>query len=441
MGVHPIRKKPGSCVFRLALIVLCAAAGLCFLASPSFGQTGKDRGALAIPESQIQYGLQRTVPIQPAAIVDSPPPVASARPSTPPVGTPIAAESLPRADETQLLALEAEEKQLLVDFADEHPQVIAVRARIKVIREILARRPAAVRPVETDVPLPPLGNIPPLPSSSFVNQPGVTGPGTGRGWSVLPDIQSTKPAAPPALPAEPIQVISFTTPLGNSERKPLEVNPEVKTLTQPLPPTPTPAAADPGPLPPVCTGEKLKVIQQPTSPPAGEVRPAPAAPPEKERTASQAPQQVQLEHRPEGSSLPSLLVALIGFFAVLVVGLILHVTALCYIMRRFGKQLSSLMALQSALPTQPWPSAGAALATFSRDELPGSGQPGPTSDSTSAEAPPSVPPERRFDLGPTYEEEVRRLAEEAQSQEAAVLEEIFRDNVRLLAQIGTESEE
>lgn len=112
---------------------------------------------------------------------------------------------------------------------------------------------------------------------------------------------------------------------------------------------------------------------------------------------------------------------LIGLF----LGLLVHMVALLWVVRRLGRQLAPLFRLE----------------VVNRGESQGSAATGPISYSrvVCADEPlgarETVNPQRKFDLGPSYEDELAQKIKDKKQQENAILEEVFQQNVQLQSQI------
>jgi hypothetical protein len=256
---------------------------------------------------------------------------------------------------------------------------------------------APVVPVVSVLPVPDNGCVPPP-----VNCQGAC--------SVLRQVshsqaEETPPPPSQSLPPVP-QVVPATAPL------PLQPLPAAPGPIPPAPPPPAPEAAKPVAHPEERSAPTTVVI---TSPAPAQAPPAPV------REASEpAPANVLRDL--------TLLHALIAV-AAFVVGPLLSVLAGVFLLRRFTGRNSPLFRVEFVNNGQGLalvgPAAGGTVEAH-RVAVP------------AAEGPPSTA--QRFDIGPTYEQELlhRQLAE--QQKDEATLRHIFEQNLQLLEQIEAQPE-
>jgi hypothetical protein len=115
-----------------------------------------------------------------------------------------------------------------------------------------------------------------------------------------------------------------------------------------------------------------------------------------------------------------------GVFAASLLGPLVFVAVLVLFLRRYGKRSGTLFRIEfvgnQAPPSGYWvPAQPPAAATPAKEQA------HPSEDAETGE---------RFELGPTYEEEMRLREDQTRQHEEAVLRQLFEENVRLRDQMA-----
>jgi len=299
-----------------------------------------------------------------------------------------------------LLPLLIEEKRLLAEVGPEHPTVLSLRERIRAVRDYLERNPPS-----------PAVSLPPIRTEPTAG---------GSAWPL---------AEPPA-----------------------RVKPPPEKKAAPPPATVAPPAAKVR----VGLGVSLPGSGEECSMAAREERPvsentsdgsaaAPSSAESPKRLAAPEPNNfvVGMDERRE-HSLPRFWRTLLGQALVtgglLLAALVIHLVGLSLILRRFSKRfawsaraascaLATGCNMQSTARAAPASSGGAAALVLPSEEPPR------TAPGVAIEHAPGRQTGERFDVGPTYQEEMR-LSQEAESQrQEGLLRHIFQDNLRLHARL------
>ncbi len=381
----------------LILGAWCLVSAL--LALPSAGQA---QPTPALPESpspaiQPAEGMSSARPLSPCplpALPDLPgcnpgPAEVTARASAsaPSASLPSPSTAPGTREERILLPLLLQERALLEDYGPDHPEVCNLRARIETVRDFLLRHP---EPALADRP-----------------EPARAAPSVARmaPGNITPASLTSPPATetPPACQVPTVVVVNQVPGAPNLSNLPI-----VPTASTPLEPSlaasTVPAATAGPPAPNPVEEKKVVVPAQPAPPPS--------------------------------DPLPLDRWQLLGMLAAFLVGLLVHIIALFFIIRRNGERepvyrvelLNAPPHLTSASPSQ--------LATVAEQQ--GLRLYTDTPEATEAPAASAVEakPEPEFDLGLTYEEEKRLNEELGRQEEEAMLRHLLEQNVQLRAEIA-----
>jgi hypothetical protein len=116
---------------------------------------------------------------------------------------------------------------------------------------------------------------------------------------------------------------------------------------------------------------------------------------------------------------------LIGIVGAVFLGVLIHLIALVFIMRRYGTHLAQVFRVELVNPT----AAGfvGQVSAAGAQTVAAGPAPEEVTQSSTAET---------FDIGPTYAEEMQQKQEALRQQEEAVLRHIFELNVQMREQLG-----
>jgi hypothetical protein len=303
-------------------------------------------------------------------------------------------------DERILLPLLLQERMLREEYGRNHPEVRTIQSRIEAAREFLRQHP---EPQPAEKPEPAKAAVPPQtqPSASIAPAKFTAPAGNENGWPVLPAVVMVPPTQGgsgllnlPIVPTAPAP-IQFSRP---DPVKPVTVPPvsHPNRAEEPKPGATT-APADPRPL-------------------AG-------APLEASRDKS------------DGLWLgPWQLVEILAAF---LVGLLVHIAALFFIIRRNGEREAVYrVELVNAPPLMAVPNPAHLAGTAEERGLrlyPGFAEQTATREVFSGG---EEKPGQEFDLGPTYEEEQRLKEENRRQEEEAMLRHILEQNLHLRTEIA-----
>jgi len=136
------------------------------------------------------------------------------------------------------------------------------------------------------------------------------------------------------------------------------------------------------------------------------------------------------------------LLQVVGVFAASFIGPLVLVLLLFLILRRQRRRDGALFRIEvvgnpapatafwvAATPTVTPPTGPASVSTAAT----------PPAETEQAEAVPPAETGERFDIGPSYEDELRLREERKRQQEEAVLRQLFEENVRLREQMDQEA--
>jgi len=290
-------------------------------------------------------------------------------------------------EEQVLLPLLLEDKALSADFGPEHPQVIAVRARIELVRDYLAHHPT--QPKHRAEPSSPANSS-------------RTGSDNHKGDLILTNGDGSAPSSGARVGSEiPREQLMLPAATGISPR----LWPEEKIAVSPIPP-----AVIAGPP------ETTVVSDKEPEGPGKTLTSPPAAP-----SVSALPAARPFPAGRDSSFLTTTLLQLVGSLGALLTGLLIHVVALLFLLRRYGAQLAPLFRVElvhtqttgnTAPSSVPSPGAVPLLPEEAEEQGP-----------------------EQFAFGPTYEEVRRLKAETGKQQQEGLLRELFQQNVRLREQL------
>jgi len=325
--------------------------------------------------------------------------------------------------EESLVPLLIEEKKLLTFCGPEHPQLLEVRERIQEIRAYLQRH-KQVSPAQAEHPLLPLISEPVAP-----------------GTRILP------PPEPPRQPIQPITLATYQVQL------PPQLPAAVERATSPLAVAVVPPASPKGqgrllsPEKKECTpsevAKKNRAKGVKTDPSSAVPPPFQLLPLDTARACDQA---LEAHLTKEGQlakiCLGVLSVHLFGIMGTLLVaGLFIHILALVVILRWYGKWFARRISTEFVR----MPLAGGATPEIARaprnltEETPALAVPADVAPEVvsgeEAEEESGLVTGERFELGPTYEEEMRMRQEAERQREAAILRHIFEENMRMRLQL------
>ena len=280
--------------------------------------------------------------------------------------------SQPSAVEAQyLLPLLLEEKRLLTEVGPEHPTVLALRERIRAVRDYIERHPP-----EPAVSLPPLRTAPTVVRTAW---PTAEPPAPPKRMLE----EKTSPPPPPPPPAAKVQVRPAVSLPGGGEEC---------------------SMATPDERPSVIARDGAAGVLSST-----ESTKQPAAP----EPHSLVVETVERRAEPSPPLWGTLLGQALVMGSLLLAALMIHLVGLSIILRQFSKRFALSAGAPSAALVAPSAAPGAAI-----------------------ESAPSSPTAERFDVGPTYQDEMRLNQErENQQQDDGLLRHIFQDNLRLHAQL------
>jgi hypothetical protein len=336
------------------------------------------------------------------------------------VGNEGAGQEVPwNVEEQVLLPLLLEEKNLLANYGPGHPDVRSVRERIQIVREYLAQHPPAPPPTILR-PQPPMS--PPTP---FREVPSAAASTTS--WSA--------PTRPLPFPAVRSQILEPGGQDDSSEAKERFGNTQTITRSWPKPSRPAgfsavtspilqpgPAAVS-SPVSPPTTAETRDKGAHPSavvsdSPPVQVVASAPGA------VGDSSAGQSSREQPRSNTFFETGFGQLLGILGAVFLGVLVHLIALVFILRRYGVHLARVFRVELVNPS----------AVGFVGQVSTAAQPVATGPAIE-DVPPSSTAET-FDLGPTYAEEMRQKQEALHQQEEAVLRSIFELNMQMRAQLG-----
>jgi hypothetical protein len=305
-------------------------------------------------------------------------------------------------DDRILLPLLLQERMLLQEYGHDHPEVRTIQSRIETAREFLRQHP---EPQPAERPQPPVAVVPPRPQTPASIAPATFTPpaGTETLWpSRLPAV-AVVPRTPDGSDSLNLSIVP-TAPAPIQASRPKPANPVS------VPPTPT--INRPGEQIPVATS-----VAADTRPPS---RSSPVEPsPEKRGSLSLGPWE------------------LVGILAAFLVGLLVHIVALFFIIRRNGEREAVYrVELVNAPPLMAVPSSGQLASAAEERGLrmyPGTAE-GTEARKLSSEE--EEKPDPEFDLGLTYEEEQRLNEEIRRQEEEAMLRQLLEKNLQLRTDIA-----
>ena len=343
------------------------------------------------------------------------------------------------AAERALLGLLAQEQALLARYGAEHPDICAVRGRLAVVRDLL-ERPSA------------------MPAEGPEEPPGrMKGGWQAEESEPLPEVFGEFTPAGCWVPVGPLHPVFFQ-PVAERPANLPQPREQATNSGEPATIFCQPLAAEPLALPvsfeansavaPVLPATSDSEPEQPTirsAEPAATVCQPPAAEPSEPQGSFEAKNVVVSNPLVTGHIEPEqpLLLAPIpelgteadrslrmpsgimwywaGMMITVLAALILHLAALLYLFRRFGRPAAV------AVPTQAM--APAALLTAARTGAP----PDPDEDAVAAVESAAV---AALGLGLTYAKDRQSIEEVARRQEEALMRQVFADNLRLQAQLA-----
>jgi hypothetical protein len=402
-------------------------------------------GQMNTPDSPTQY--RQTKPLKPAGVVEPRPglaalPAQQLWPGAQPSGWRGETEPKPaggyqlewsrdeanlqpsaEVTEESLVPLLIEERKLLTFCGPEHPQLLEVRERIQEIRAYLQRH-KPVPPAKAEHPLLPLISEPVVPCTR-----------------ILP------PPEPPRQPIQPIALATYQVQL------PPLLPAAVERATPPVAVGVVPQASPKGQGPllspekkegtssEVAKKSRAKAVK--TVPASAVPLPSQSLPLDTARACDQA---LEAHLTKEGQlaklCLGMLSVHLFGIMGTLLVaGLFIHILALVVILRWYGKWFVRRISTQFVrMPLAGGTTPGIARAPRElTEETPALAVPAQVAPEVvsgeEAEEESGLVTGERFELGPTYEEEMRMRQEAEKQREAAILRHIFEENMRMRLQL------
>ena len=319
-------------------------------------------------------------------------------------------ETPSNVEDQVLLPLLLEEKRLLEDYGPDHADVRSVRERIQLVREHLARR----RPARPQTVLAPLPSIP--VQTPYREVPSTTASTNRSRGQTLP------------LPLPPVrsQIREPGRTEGNTQTATSKGHPELirpagfSTAANPI--------RDAGTAPASLAASPPTVVMKPDTHPAAVASTNPSAqavvsPPSREAGNSVSRPS---HEQPRGSSFfETGFGQLIGILGAVLLGVLIHLIALVFILRRYSAHLARVSRFELANPAAVG-FVGEESAAGSQTVAAGSA-PGEETQSSTAET---------FDIGPTYAEEMQQKQEALNNQEEAVLRQIFELNMQIREQLG-----
>jgi hypothetical protein len=187
------------------------------------------------------------------------------------------------------------------------------------------------------------------------------------------------------------------------------------------------------------SGAEAEALRAAATPATGPPAPAPEAGPSRQPAMPVG----ESGNSPVRSSTTSL-GQILGTGSVVLAALLLHLVGLSVVLRRCEQRISRRLRAQLASgqaagappavpvglsPPKPGPTGEAIAATTAWEAAGGEPAAAPADEAVAATG-------ESFDLGPTYEEELRQRQEEERQKEEGLLRHLFEDNVRLFEQIG-----
>jgi len=412
VGASGPSARPCAATSPIVRAAVCIACGLGSLTSPVFAQVPAPPSQFQSKPIQVWQGGRPVEFRQPRSVAPDKAiqgNSALAKFGNEGVGQNVAGN----VEERVLLPLLLEEKRLLELYGPRHPKVLSVRERIKVAREQLAQHPPAPPP-------------PPIPvQRTYREVPGPTGS------------TSSPPVQTAPLPLPPIRSQSLEPDATASGTKAKDQSAKAETATStsrperirpvgfssagnPIRDSDTANLAAPSP-----TGVRSKDKDKQ---PAASASPntsaqAGASPPRSggDKSASQPSQE-----QPRGNSFfDTGYGQLIGIVGAVFLGVLIHLIALVFIMRRYGAHLAQVFRVELVNPTAVGfvgQVSAAGVQTIAADPAIED-----VAQSSTAET---------FDIGPTYAEEMQQKQEAQRQQEEAVLRHIFELNLQVREQLG-----
>lgn len=324
-------------------------------------------------------------------------------------------------EEQVLLPLLLEEKSLLAYRGPEHPDVLSIRERIRIVREYLAQHPPAPPPTI-------LAPRPPIP----VQTPYREVPSTTASTSSSPG--QTSP-----LPFPPVrsQILEPSGTKGGTEAKDRYGN--TQTVTSRSQPelirsvgfsTAGNPIVDPGTAPASLAVRSPSVVEtkdKDTHPAAiASTNPSAQAVVSAPRGVGDSSASQPSQEQPRGNSLfQTGFGQLIGIVGAEFLGVLIHLIALVLILRHYGAHLARVFRVELVNPAAVG-IVGQVSAAGAQTVAAGPATEEVTQSSTA----------ETFDIGPSYAEEMRGKQEALRQQEKAVLQHIFELNMQMREQLG-----
>lgn len=316
--------------------------------------------------------------------------------------------------EYQLLQLMQKEQELLLHFGPEHPEILAIRARLGVVRSYIASKPAPAPVAPTPVPQPVATQPAPAPATAAQDE-------------VLVPVTFTVPAPASTIGLLDVSQQARLVPLQNNSG-------EVKFQEPPLA----------GPYEAFARSNEQLAALTGIPNPAERLGSGLAG---TEGTSFLRPEsqtalpQVIVQAAESPAAPPSLLgsaaLQLITTLPAMCMGLFVHLAALVFVFRRYGANLGPLFRVElvngtTGTITQVAPPPTVPAHNFLANE--------PLSEAAALaqqdlviDIGPSTA--QQFDLGPTFEEEQKLLAEAERQKEEAILRQLFDQNQVLREQL------
>ena len=310
----------------------------------------------------------------------------------------VAESNIPSGPLDQMLVRMLFQEQSLKKWCGpDHPELIKIRDRIQLVRELLAKQVSEKQPTETAVPLLPTMNH----DSTAAELP------TANAEYTMPILQPVSHEAPVQIPylnppKLPVSVPNFV----DKTLQALQKSDETIAPTEPKHPD------EPAKFP-KNVSEQAPTIA-PISSPAREVTE------QKDTTKTEE----SFWHSPHFAYLA-------GILSAMAFGLVIHLTFVSVLLRRYREQTSAPIRLavvesQNGLTiTTPHesPTENSESSNFSEEEV-------------QTPIPENIPQEpestaEEFDLGLTYEEEQTLRQEQVKQQDNAILKQILEDNLKL----------